>query len=163
MSHMTGGCLCSNLRYAADSEPIFSAVCHCKTCQKQTGTAFRVVVAVPRPAVSLQGVQTTFTRMGDSGQQVINRFCPDCGVTVVIEPAALDNITIIPAGTLDETSWLAHDGNLLRRCAVVGPARRWNAAFPENAPCNGVMWNAWDRSGACNHAYCDEQWSGARV
>jgi hypothetical protein len=53
MTLMIGGCLCGNLRYAADTEPIFSAVCHCKACQKQTGTAFRIVVAV-RPAVSLQ-------------------------------------------------------------------------------------------------------------
>jgi hypothetical protein len=44
--------------------------------------------------------------MGDSGQPVINRFCPKCGSTVVIEPAVLSNITIIPAGTLDDTSWL---------------------------------------------------------
>ena len=56
--------------------------------------------------MSLQGLQKTYTRMGDSGQQVINRFCPDCGATVVIKPAALSSITIIPAGTLDETSWL---------------------------------------------------------
>ena len=102
MTHMIGGCLCGNLRYAANTEPIFSAVCHCKTCQKQTGTTFRIVVAVPRSAVSLQGLQ----RMGDSREQVTNRFFPDCGSTVVIEPAALSNITIIPAGTLDKTSWL---------------------------------------------------------
>jgi hypothetical protein len=104
MIRMTGGCLCGKLCYAADTEPIFSAVCHCKTCQKQTGTAFQIVVAVPRPAVCLQGVQRTYSRMGDSGQEVINRFCPDCGSTVMIEPAALGAITIIPAGTLDETS-----------------------------------------------------------
>ena len=61
MTDMIGGCVCGNLRYAADTEPIFSAVCHCKTCQKQTGTAFRIVVAVPRPAVSLQGLQKTYT------------------------------------------------------------------------------------------------------
>jgi hypothetical protein len=47
MTHMTGGCLCGNLLYAADTEPIFSAVCRCKSCEKQTGTAFRIVVAVP--------------------------------------------------------------------------------------------------------------------
>src|SRR5215471_6744982 len=76
MTDMTGGCLCGNLRYAADTEPIFSAVCHCKTRQKQTATAFRVVMAVPRPAVSLQGLQKTYTRMGESGQHVINRLLP---------------------------------------------------------------------------------------
>lgn len=106
MVQMTGGCSCGNLRYTVDAEPVFSAVCHCKTCQKQTGSAFRIVVAAPRAAVSLEGEQSTYARMGDSGQQVINRFCPNCGSTAVIEPAALTNIAIIPAGTFDETSWL---------------------------------------------------------
>ncbi len=106
MVQMTGGCSCGNLRYTVDAEPVFSAVCHCKTCQKQTGSAFRIVVAAPRAAVSLEGEQSTYARMGDSGQQVINRFCPNCGSTAVIEPAALANIAIIPAGTFDETSWL---------------------------------------------------------
>ena len=102
----TGGCLCGKLRYAINADPIFSAVCHCKTCQKQTGTAFRVVIAVPQTAVSIHGSPKTCARTGDSGQQTISRFCPDCGSTVVIEPAALAGVAIIPAGTLDDTSWL---------------------------------------------------------
>src|SRR5215813_3680536 len=55
MPHMTGSCLCGGLRYDLTADLIFSAICHCKTCQKQTGTAFRVVVAVPRPAVTVEG------------------------------------------------------------------------------------------------------------
>ena len=106
MLHIAGSCHCGKLRYAVNADPIFSAVCHCKTCQKQTGTAFRVVVAVPRPAVLIEGLSKTYTRPGESGQAVINRFCPDCASTVVIEPAALPSITIIPAGTLDDTSWV---------------------------------------------------------
>jgi len=98
MIPMTGGCSCGKPRYTVDAEPLFSAVCHCKTCQKQTGSAFRIVVAAPRAAVSLEGAHRTYTRMRDSGQQVINRFCTDCGSTAVIEPASLTNITIIPAG-----------------------------------------------------------------
>jgi hypothetical protein len=106
MIPMTGGCSCGKLRYTVDAEPLFSALCHCKTCQKQTGSAFRITVAAPRAAVSLEGAQRTYTTIGDSGQQVVNRFCPNCGSTAVIEPEALPNITIIPAGSLDETSWL---------------------------------------------------------
>src|SRR5689334_25048475 len=83
MPQMNGGCLCGHVRYSANVDPIFSAVCHCKTCQKQTGTAFRVVVAVPQPAVLVQGSSNTYTRTGDSGQQVVNRFCPHCGSTVL--------------------------------------------------------------------------------
>ena len=70
MLDITGGCLCGQLRYDANAEPIFSAVCHCKTCQKQSGTAFRVVIAVPRPAVSIQGSPKIYTRTGDSGEGI---------------------------------------------------------------------------------------------
>jgi hypothetical protein len=104
MPEMNGGCLCGQVRYSAKVDPIFSAVCHCKTCQKQTGTAFRVVVAVPLPAVSIQGSPNTYIRTGDSGQQVVNRFCLHCGSTVVIEPVALAGTAIIPVGTLDDPS-----------------------------------------------------------
>src|ERR1700747_2131791 len=105
MPQITGSCVCGHLHYSAQAEPIFTAVCHCKTCQKQSGTAFRVVIAVPLTGVSIQGLPKTYTRTGDSGKQVVNRFCPDCGSTVVIEPAALPSTAIIPAGTLDDTSW----------------------------------------------------------
>jgi hypothetical protein len=54
MPQITGGCLCGQLRYAANTEPVFSAVCHCKTCQKQSGTAFNIVIALPQPAMSIQ-------------------------------------------------------------------------------------------------------------
>src|SRR5262245_10025872 len=50
-----GGCLCGKVRYSADAEPAFVGVCHCKNCQKGTGTAFSVVVGVPKPALSVQG------------------------------------------------------------------------------------------------------------
>src|SRR5262245_47893128 len=44
-----GGCLCGKVRYSADAEPAFVGVCHCKNCQKGTGTAFAVVVGLPKP------------------------------------------------------------------------------------------------------------------
>ena len=45
-----GGCLCGKVRYSADAEPAFVGVCHCKNCQKGTGTAFSVVVGIPSQA-----------------------------------------------------------------------------------------------------------------
>ena len=38
-----GGCLCGKVRYSADAEPAFVGVCHCKNCQRGTGTAFAIV------------------------------------------------------------------------------------------------------------------------
>src|SRR5690242_10735864 len=106
MPQISGGCVCNRLRFSVAAGPIFQAVCHCKTCQKHTGSAFRIVVAVPRTEVLLQGASNIYRRTGDSGQPVMNQFCPECGATVAIEPAALPDLTIIPVGSLDDSSWV---------------------------------------------------------
>ncbi len=43
MPQIAGGCLCGKVRYSANTEPAFVGVCHCKDCQKFTGSAFAVV------------------------------------------------------------------------------------------------------------------------
>jgi hypothetical protein len=101
-----GGCLCGKVRYAADAEPVFVGICHCTDCQKETGTAFNLVVGIPQPALSLQGALKTFSARGDSGKAVHRRFCPECGSTISSEPDAFPGVTIIRAGTLDDTSWV---------------------------------------------------------
>jgi hypothetical protein len=101
-----GGCLCGKVRYSAEAEPAFVGVCHCKSCQKGSGTAFNVVVAVPKPAVTVQGSLKTFQGRGDSGKATYRRFCPDCGSPIASEPDMLPDVMIIPAGTLDDASWI---------------------------------------------------------
>jgi hypothetical protein len=109
MPEMTGGCLCGQLRYTANAEPVFTGVCHCKDCQKESGTAFNVVIAVPLSAVSIQGSPRTYTTKGDSGKDYVRRLCPNCGSTILSEPQALPGIAALRAGTLDDTSWLNPD------------------------------------------------------
>jgi Glutathione-dependent formaldehyde-activating enzyme len=45
-----GGCYCGSLRYAVAGDPLNTVICHCKSCQRQTGSAFSVVIAVPEGA-----------------------------------------------------------------------------------------------------------------
>jgi hypothetical protein len=106
MPKMTGGCLCGQVRYSADAEPAFTGVCHCTSCQKQSGTAFNVVVAVPQAALAIQGSPKSYAATGDSGKPNVSKFCPNCGSTILSEPAALPGMSIVRAGTLDDTSWL---------------------------------------------------------
>ena len=89
MPRMTGSCRCGQIRYAADAEPIFTGICHCTECQKQSGTAFNIVVAVPQPLLAIEGSPKTYTSTGDSGRQVTSRFCPNCGSTIVVEAEAM--------------------------------------------------------------------------
>ena len=79
-----GGCLCGKVRYSADAEPIFVGVCHCTNCQKGTGTAFNVVVALSKPAVRVQGTLKTFAGHGDTGKATYRRFCPECASPVIV-------------------------------------------------------------------------------
>ncbi len=103
---MSGGCLCGQVRYSAEAEPAFVGVCHCRNCQKQAGSAFSIVVAIPKRAFSVEGTLKTYADRGDSGKAVSRRFCPECGSPILSEAEALPDLAVIKAGTLDDTSWL---------------------------------------------------------
>ena len=79
MAHIEGGCLCGQVRFSGDAEPAFQAICHCKNCQKQAGTAYSVVIGVPSAAITLTGEVKTYQDTGDSGGTVDRNFCPACG------------------------------------------------------------------------------------
>lgn len=101
-----GGCLCGKVRYSANAEPAFVGVCHCKNCQKGSGAAFATVVALPKPAVNVQGNLKSFADRGDSGKAMFRRFCPECGSSVMDEAEAMPNVVMILTGTLDDPSWV---------------------------------------------------------
>ena len=37
-NHITGSCLCGAVKYEINGDPVFAGLCHCKDCQKYTGT-----------------------------------------------------------------------------------------------------------------------------
>jgi hypothetical protein len=53
MAGFSGGCLCGKVRYASTADAVMTAVCHCTHCQKQAGTAYSVIVGVPRSALTV--------------------------------------------------------------------------------------------------------------
>ena len=106
MAKIAGGCLCGKVRYSAEGEPAFVAVCHCTDCQKFTGSAFGVVVGVPKPALSIQGKVTTYSKNGDTGRSISRQFCPECGSSIAEEVDAVPGVVMIASGTLDDTSWV---------------------------------------------------------
>jgi hypothetical protein len=101
-----GGCLRAKVRYSADAEPSFVGVCHCTNCQKGSGSAFNIVVALPKPSLSVAGALTTFEGRGDSGKATYRRFCPVCGSPVIDEAEIMPNVVMIMAGTLDDPNWV---------------------------------------------------------
>ncbi len=113
MTNIVGGCLCGGVRYASDAEPVLTALCHCTNCQKQTSSAFSVVVAIPKGTLRLEGRElAAFNDQGDTGQPVTRRFCPDCGSPIVSEVSATPDLEWVKAGTLDDMSWLQPQMNI---------------------------------------------------
>ena len=106
MPQIAGGCLCGKVRYSADAEPVFTGVCHCHNCQKESGSAFAIVIGIPRAALSVQGDLKTYRDKGDSGKAMLRRFCPNCGSTVMDEAEAMPGVVMVQVGTLDDPSWV---------------------------------------------------------
>jgi len=104
---LRGGCLCGSIRYEMDEPPLGEAVCHCKHCQRQAGSAFSIVVAVRASAFRLQGETRVYADRGDSGGAVERHFCGTCGSPVYSVVAARPTVRFIKAGTLDDTTFLA--------------------------------------------------------
>ena len=85
MSELKGGCLCGAVRYTTTAEPVISTVCHCRDCQKFTGSAFGAMVGVPKEGLTIDGTMKTFTSLGGSGKPILRHFCPECGSSIAEE------------------------------------------------------------------------------
>jgi hypothetical protein len=99
----TGGCLCSNIRYECLAEPIFMGNCHCRDCQRATGSAFAAALLVPRDSVAIAGEVKYHDVIGDSGATVSRGFCPNCGSRLFSKPPHPELMGIL-AGSLDDPS-----------------------------------------------------------
>ena len=108
MPNLDGSCLCGSVRFRGDGEPAITGVCHCDDCQKQTGTSFSIVIAVPEGTLAFEGEQHlgVFEKRGTTGGVVARRFCRQCGSPVYTTADLMPGVTFIKGGTLTDRSWL---------------------------------------------------------
>jgi hypothetical protein len=104
-----GGCLCGDIRYRVRALPIEAIACHCTSCQRQTGGAFRVAVFFPTGNVEYVGPPpTTFEHRSDeSGRWLRIEFCPRCGTTVGITGEKRPGQRALMGGTFDNPNWFS--------------------------------------------------------
>jgi hypothetical protein len=104
-----GGCQCGSVRYVVTTEPIRLLACHCKECQRQSGSAFAMSMPVKKDSLTVTGLTKQFTRVAESGGEVTGVFCPECGVRIYHVLKSAPDVASIKPGTLDETRWLKAD------------------------------------------------------
>jgi hypothetical protein len=94
------------VRYVLTTEPIRLVACHCKECQRQSGSAFGMSMLVKKDSLTVTGVTKQFTRIADSGNANTGVFCPECGVRIYHVPQPVQDVLALKPGTLDDTNWL---------------------------------------------------------
>ncbi|MBM2805457.1 MAG: aldehyde-activating protein [Deltaproteobacteria bacterium] len=127
----SGGCICGAVRYECSAEPVVSGFCHCRDCQRETGSGFGATLFVPRNAVRITGEVKYYDGKGDSGQVVSRGFCPTCGARLFGKPALLPELLAIRAGSLDDPSRFRPERDI-----YVSSAQPWdfmNPALPKFA------------------------------
>jgi hypothetical protein len=91
--------------------------CHCKECQRQSGSAFGMSMPVKRNSLTVTGLTKRVTRTADSGNEVAGVFCPECGVRIYHVLKSSPDVVSLKPGTLDDTSWLRPDAFIWMKSA----------------------------------------------
>ena len=106
-----GGCTCRRVRYRMTSRPMFVHCCHCRWCQRETGTGFALNAMIEADRVELLSgeVELVDTPSASGKGQKIWR-CPTCHIAIWSNYAgAGDGIRFMRVGTLDEPDRLPPD------------------------------------------------------
>ena len=116
-AELTGGCLCGAIRYRYSGEILRRAICHCRDCQRASGSAFHVGIVVPRQGFTLtSGTLRSYRTRGVSGRWLDRSFCPVCGSGILHELEARGpDIVVIKAGTLDNPAIVVPDYEIFVR------------------------------------------------
>lgn len=105
---LTGGCDCRHVRYRLEREPLFVNCCHCRWCQRASGSAFVINAMVESHEVQLTAgdpVMVHTPSASGRGQNVAR--CPHCHVALWSHYAgAGPRIKFLRVGTLDEPDQL---------------------------------------------------------
>ncbi len=99
-----GGCTCGEVRYRLNRSPMVVHCCHCRWCQRETGTAFALNAMIETSNISLlSGKPEKIEVPSQSGKgQTIVR-CPNCRIAVWSHYAgAGELLSFVRVGTLDD-------------------------------------------------------------
>lgn len=106
-----GRCTCGAVRYRMTAPPLFVHCCHCRWCQRETGSAFVINALIETDLVEILSgqVEVIHTPSASGRGQKIHR-CPACKVALWSNYAgAGDAIRFVRVGTLDVPDHLPPD------------------------------------------------------
>jgi hypothetical protein len=116
---LEGGCACGSVRFRMRSAPMFVHCCHCRDCQRQTGSAFVINALIEADRVDiLSGDPTPIIVPTDSGLPHRIHRCPTCQTAVWSDYGGRQAIRFVRVGTLDDAKALSPDVHIYTRSKV---------------------------------------------
>jgi hypothetical protein len=101
---ITGGCLCRQVRYSVNAQPIVTRVCWCRLCQYLGCGSGTVNICFPTAALTCSGELRDYRSVADSGNIMHRKFCPACGTQLFSEAESRPHLIFVRVGTLDNPS-----------------------------------------------------------
>jgi hypothetical protein len=108
---LEGGCSCGELRYRLAGKPLIVHCCHCRWCQRESGSAFALNAMIETDRLKLlQGrpLLETIPSFSGKGQDVAR--CPECMIALWSHYASGGaTFAYVRVGTLDAPDSLPPD------------------------------------------------------
>jgi hypothetical protein len=121
IDNLEGGCACATVRYRLVSRPMFVHCCHCRNCQRQTGSAFVLNALIESDRVILlSGAPEAVAVPTDSGRPHQIYRCPRCGVAVWSVYGGVQKLLFVRVGTLDDPTALTPNEHIYVRSKPPG-------------------------------------------
>jgi hypothetical protein len=99
---ITGGCACGALRYSCGERPLAQLICHCRDCQRASGSAFAACLLLPTDRLQFHGGQLkAYAVVSAKGRAIQRSFCPECGSPVAIRRPEMPDVQFVQAASLD--------------------------------------------------------------
>jgi hypothetical protein len=115
-----GGCACGAVRYRLTEAPLIVHACHCRDCQRLSGSAFVVNLWIERRHVETDHARLRAIRLtAGSGKPHEVFSCPDCGAAIYSKyHAAPGDTVMLRGGTLDDPAAAPPDVHIFTRSKV---------------------------------------------
>jgi hypothetical protein len=112
----TGGCACGAVRFRMETAPMFVHCCHCRDCQRQTGSAFVLNALIEADRITLlSGEPEAVPVPTDSGRPHDIYRCPACRTALWSDYGRRAALRFLRVGTLDEPHALQPDVHIFTR------------------------------------------------
>ncbi len=116
MTSFSGGCACGAVRYRLKSEPMFVHCCHCRDCQRQTGSAFVLNALIETDRIEVEaGTPQPVPLPTESGRPHDVYRCPACLTALWSDYGRRPRLRFVRVGTLDDAASLAPDVHIFTR------------------------------------------------